>query len=149
MHATLFVSDWFTVGPNYLLLIVGRVAVYFCLFGFAAEPFLELIPSTTDGKLRLYKDKTGDDCRVCNADRARYVWPHPVAFSLSLSVSVGSYRTNCHPPGSPPGPEGVRQESGLMRADFNARLRQVAFNSICSAYYTTFVPCAFTQVNPR
>ncbi len=59
---------------------------------------------------------------------------------------LGNYRTSFHSPGSTPIPENVRQESGLMRLDFNARLRQVAFNSICSAYYTTFVPCAFTQV---
>ncbi len=102
------------------------MAVYFCLFGFAAEPFLELIPNTTDGRMRLYKDKAGNYRTNC----------HPAASSGSSSSSSTS---------SGPSPDGVRRESGLMRTDFNNRLRQVAFNSICSAYYTTFVPCAFTQ----
>ena len=56
------------------------------------------------------------------------------------------YRTNVTVPGSTPMPENVRHESALLRQDFNARLRQAAFNSVCSAYYTTFVPCVFTQV---
>ncbi len=38
---------------------ICSVAIYFCLFGFAAEPFLELIPTTSVGKMKLFKDKSG------------------------------------------------------------------------------------------
>jgi hypothetical protein len=59
----------------------------------------------------------------------------------------GTYRTTYCPPGVHPAPENIRQEVSLMKADFNMRLKQVAFNSICSAYYTTFIPCAFATVS--
>lgn len=36
-----------------------RAVLYFLMFGFSGEPFLELIPTTTQGKMKLYKDKTG------------------------------------------------------------------------------------------
>jgi len=106
-----------------LLYLAYPVAVYFCVFGFTAEPFMELVPASSLGKMRLHKDKMGN---------------YRTVYSSTLA-------SQHHAPGGTPSPETVRQESKLLRADFNARLRQVAFNSICGAYYATFVPCAFTQ----
>jgi hypothetical protein len=31
----------------------------------------------------------------------------------------------------------------VLKTDFNARLKQVLFNSIVSVYYAAFVPCCF------
>jgi ACR3 family arsenite efflux pump ArsB len=93
-----------------------RVVVYFALFGLAGEPYLELVPRTSAGRMKVFQDKTG------------------------------TYRTSFFLPGSSPCPENVRQESQLLRADFNMRLKQVGFNSLCSAYYTAFIPCVFITV---
>jgi hypothetical protein len=113
-----------------LLYLAYPVAVYFCLFGLAAEPFLELIPTTALGKMKLQRDKNGNYRPIYTSS----LHGHHHHSSASLSSASSS-----------PSPESVRQESRLLRADFNGRMRQVAFNSICSAYYTTFVPCAFAQ----
>ena len=61
---------------------------------------------------------------------------------------LGAYKTTYVPPGPRvyPGPEAVRREMDLFKADFNARFKQVAFNSLCCAYYSTFIPCAFATV---
>ena len=61
---------------------------------------------------------------------------------------LGAYKTTYLPPGPRvyPGPEAVRKEMDLFKADFNARFKQVAFNSLCCAYYSTFIPCAFATV---
>ncbi len=96
-----------------LLCLVYPAAVYFALFGFAGEPYLELAPNTSNGKMRLFKDKSG-------------------AFRTSYSMMAQN-------------PETVRLEAGLLRQDFNARLKQVAFNSFCNAYYATIAPLAFAQ----
>eukprot|EP00094_Tigriopus_californicus_P003871 TCALIF_03726-PA protein Name:"Similar to Tmem39a Transmembrane protein 39A (Rattus norvegicus)" AED:0.37 eAED:0.37 QI:0/0/0/1/0/0/2/0/159 len=42
-------------------------------------------------------------------------------------------------------PESVRSEVAMLKTDFNMRIKQAAFNSVCSAYYTTFVPLSFTS----
>jgi hypothetical protein len=49
-------------------------------------------------------------------------------------------------PGCAPNPEHVRLEVGLMKSDFVMRLKQVVFNSVCSAYYASFIPWAFAPV---
>ncbi|XP_048485506.1 transmembrane protein 39A [Plutella xylostella] len=39
----------------------------------------------------------------------------------------------------------VRAEVEMFRQDFNYRLNMILFNSVCGAYYTSFVPCCFAQ----
>lgn len=41
----------------------------------------------------------------------------------------------------------IREEVGLLKDDFNYRLKQLMFNSLLSAYYTSFIPCCFAQVS--
>ena len=64
-------------------------------------------------------------------------------------MPIGAYKTTYLPPGPRvyPGPEAVRKEMELFKADFNARFKQVAFNSLCCAYYSPFIPCAFATVS--
>ena len=57
-----------------------------------------------------------------------------------------TYRTSYFAPGTTPMPDWIRSEVSLIKNDFNMRLKQVAFNSICSAYYAAFIPCAFATV---
>eukprot|EP00095_Tigriopus_kingsejongensis_P002090 maker-scaffold244_size240795-snap-gene-0.18 protein:Tk02090 transcript:maker-scaffold244_size240795-snap-gene-0.18-mRNA-1 annotation:"hypothetical protein L798_12768" len=93
--------------------LVYPVLLYFVLFGLSGEPFLELNPNTSQGKMKLQSDRSG-------------------AFKIS-SVMGANGAT----------PESVRAEVSLMKADFNMRMKQAAFNSVCSSYYTTFVPLSF------
>jgi len=99
-----------------MLYLTYPALLYFFFFGFAGEPFLELIPKTAQDTKRIYRDP-----------------------------QTGAYKTTYVPPGPRvyPGPEAVRKEMELFKADFNARFKQVAFNSLCCAYYSTFIPCAF------
>jgi len=99
-----------------MLYLTYPALLYFFFFGFAGEPFLELIPKTAHEKFRIYREPR-----------------------------TGAYKTTYLPPGPRvyPGPEAVRKEMELFKADFNARFKQVAFNSLCCAYYSTFIPCAF------
>lgn len=41
--------------------------------------------------------------------------------------------------------DAVREEVEMLKTDFNARLKQVLFNSLLVAYYLSFVPCCFAQ----
>lgn len=40
----------------------------------------------------------------------------------------------------------VRLEVDELKADFNARLKQVIFSSVVGAYYSSYVPWCFAQV---
>lgn len=93
--------------------------MYFLLFGLSGEPFLELIPETSNGKhkpsingIKIYQDKAG--VYHCSS-------PCPM----------------------PINPESVRNEIQTLKIDFNARLKQVLFNSMVSSYYAAFIPCCF------
>ena len=121
-----------------------RALLYFFFFGFAGEPFLELIPKTTVDKYRIYREPRTGAYRFHIYNNHEYL----VLFKLHLSFLLGAYKTTYVPPGPRvyPGPEAVRREMDLFKANFNARFKQVAFNSLCCAYYSTFIPCAFATV---
>ena len=98
-----------------------RVVLYFILFGFAGEPFLELLPecaenstSNSSNRIKIFQDKSG-------------------VFHCSTS--------NLSP--TPINPDMVRQEVQLLKSDFNARLKQVLYNAMVSTYYACFIPCCF------
>lgn len=80
---------------------------------------MELVPTTSQGKIRLIQDK------------------------------CGNFRTSSLFPNGKPTPDGTRLEVSLLKSDFNERLKQAAFNSLCTAYYTAFVPCALAPVRAR
>lgn len=43
--------------------------------------------------------------------------------------------------------ETIREEVEFLKNDFNARLKQVLFNSLLVVYHATFLPCYFAQVS--
>lgn len=104
----------------------SSVVLYFVLFGLSGEPFLELIPITSQGKMKLQVDRSGV---------FRINSPMGCSSSSTCSSSMSS------------NPESVRSEVAMLKTDFNMRIKQAAFNSVCSAYYTTFVPLSFTTVS--
>lgn len=96
-----------------ILYLLYPASVYFILFGAAASPFLDLTPGS-QGRVKIYRDK------------------------------VGTFRTNLAAAGGvPTSPELIRMEAAITKTDFNTRLKQVLFNTIISAYYSGFIPCAF------
>lgn len=106
-----------------LFCLIYPVVLYFVLFGLSGEPFLELIPITSQGKMKLQVDRSGV---------FRINSPMGCSSSSTCSSSMSS------------NPESVRSEVAMLKTDFNMRIKQAAFNSVCSAYYTTFVPLSFT-----
>ncbi|XP_077976915.1 transmembrane protein 39A-like [Glandiceps talaboti] len=42
-------------------------------------------------------------------------------------------------------PDSIRYEADYLRCDFNARIKQILFNSMVCAYYVGFVPVCFVQ----
>jgi len=97
-----------------ILYLVYPVSVYFILFRASATPFIDLSPGN-QGRVKIYKDK------------------------------LGTYRTNLAAAGGVhTSPELIRMEVAITKTDFNMRLKQVLFNSILSAYYAGFIPCAFS-----
>jgi len=97
-----------------ILYLVYPASVYFILFGAAASPFIDLTPGS-QGRVKIYKDK------------------------------AGTFRTNLAAAGGvPTSPELIRMEVAITKTDFNTRLKQVLFNTIISAYYSGFIPCAFS-----
>jgi len=56
---------------------------------------------------------------------------------------VGTYRTNLAAAGGVP-TKLIRMEVSITKTDFNTRVKQVLFNTVISAYYTGFIPCAFS-----
>ena len=97
-----------------ILYLVYPASVYFILFGAAASPFIDLTPGS-QGRVKIYKDK------------------------------AGTFRTNLAAAGGvPTSPELIRMEVAITKTDFNTRLKQVLFNTIISAYYCGFIPCAFS-----
>ena len=97
-----------------ILYLVYPVSVYFILFRASATPFIDLSPAN-QGRVKIYKDK------------------------------LGTYRTNLAAAGGVhTSPELIRMEVAITKTDFNMRLKQVLFNSILSAYYAGFIPCAFS-----
>ncbi|TRY67099.1 hypothetical protein TCAL_14696 [Tigriopus californicus] len=101
-----------------LFCLIYPVVLYFVLFGLSGEPFLELIPITSQGKMKLQVDRSG---------------------VFRINSPLGSSSTSATP-------ESVRSEVAMLKTDFNMRIKQAAFNSVCSAYYTTFVPLSFTSM---
>jgi len=96
-----------------ILYLVYPVSVYFILFGASASPFIDLAPGS-QGRVKIYRDK------------------------------LGTYRTNLAAAGGvATSPELIRMEVAITKTDFNTRLKQVLFNTIVSAYYAGFIPCAF------
>ena len=102
--------------------------------------FWNYIPQPTAGKWNCSRTKrVRSNCaKLC---REIYV------SHLHLFFISGTYRTSYFAPGTTPMPDCIRSEVGLIKNDFNMRLKQVAFNSICSAYYAAFIPCAFATVS--
>jgi len=97
-----------------ILYLLYPASVYFILFGASASPFLDLTPGS-QGRVKIYRDK------------------------------AGTFRTNLAAAGGvPTSPELIRMEVAITKTDFNARLKQVLFNTIISAYYGGFIPCAFS-----
>ena len=97
-----------------ILYLVYPASVYFILFGASVSPFIDLTPGS-QGRVKIYKDK------------------------------AGTFRTNLAAAGGvPTSPELIRMEVSITKTDFNTRLKQVLFNSIISAYYSGFIPCAFS-----
>ena len=135
-------SKWFR-NWQCLIHIYSSALLYFFFFGFAGEPFLELIPRTTNEKYSIYREpRTGKEQRSVRIISL-------IIYVLRFAdLPLGAYKTTYVPPGPRvyPGPEAVRKEMDLFKVDFNARFKQVAFNSICCAYYSTFIPCAFATV---
>jgi len=97
-----------------ILYLVYPASVYFILFGASASPFIDLTPGS-QGRVKIYRDK------------------------------AGTFRTNLAAAGGvPTSPELIRMEVAITKTDFNTRLKQVLFNTIISAYYSGFIPCAFS-----
>ena len=97
-----------------ILYLVYPVSVYFILFRASATPFIDLSPGN-QGRVKIYKDKLG-------------------TFRTNLAAAGGVHTS----------PELIRMEVAITKTDFNMRLKQVLFNSIISAYYAGFIPCAFS-----
>ena len=101
---------------------LSRISLYFLLFGFVGEPFLELLPDLTEvnqnSRIKIFQDNAG--VYHCSSLMSNYTNPIPI------------------------NPETVRQEVQILKSDFNARLKQVLFNTMVSTYYATFIPCCFT-----
>ena len=90
-----------------------RVSLYFLLFGFVGEPFLELTPNLAEAnansRVKIFQDLHG--VYHCSSPVTNYTSPMPIQ------------------------PEMVRQEVQTLKSDFNARLKQVLFNAMVSTYY--------------
>ena len=127
-----------------------RVTLYVLLFGLSGEQFLELTPSTSSvaatagtavgpGKgIRIVSDtKTG----FYHTTGPSSLPSSAVAF---LQQTPGGTAANST---SSSHPELIRQEVAVLKADFNARLYQILFNTVVSAYYGAVIPCLFAQVN--
>jgi len=98
-----------------ILYLIYPASVYVILFGISLAPFVDLLPAS-QGKVRIFKDK------------------------------VGIYRTNLAAAGGVvTSPELVRMEVAITKTDFNARLKQVLFNSLLNSYYAGAIPCLFAQ----
>ncbi len=112
------------IWPNHPECVIFRVSLYFILFGFHGEPFLELLPNLSEASLkdnknvRLFLDNEG--IHQCTSMGSNYTGPIPIT------------------------PESTRLEVQVQRNDFNARLKQIMFNTLISTYYATFIPCVFT-----
>ena len=44
-------------------------------------------------------------------------------------------------------PDAIREEVELFKTDFNKRVTEVLFHSMCCAYYMAFVPVCFAEVS--
>jgi len=98
-----------------ILYLLYPSSVYIILFGGSISPLIDLVPGS-QGRVRIFKDK------------------------------VGVYRTNLAAAGGGvTSPELVRMEVAITKTDFNARLKQVLFNSLLNCYYAGAVPCLFAQ----
>ena len=92
-----------------------RISLYFLLFGFVGEPFLELSPNLAEVNansrgVRIFQDLHGV-----------YHCSSPIVTNYTSPMPIQ--------------PEMVRQEVQTLKSDFNARLKQVLFNAMVSTYY--------------
>lgn len=105
-----------------ILYLAYPISLYFLLFGFVGEPFLELTPNLADAnansRVKIFQDLHG--VYHCSSPVTNYTSPMPIQ------------------------PELVRQEVQTLKSDFNARLKQVLFNAMVSTYYACFIPICFS-----
>jgi len=134
-----------------MLYLTYPVTLYFLLFGLSGEQFLELTPASPNGKIKIVSDKSGF-----------YHTTGPSSAPFLQLINPTSSGSGSPAPGSPSSganannssttittssiqPELIRQEVAVLKADFNARLKQILFNTIVSAYYGAVIPCLFAQ----
>ncbi|XP_070568235.1 transmembrane protein 39A-like isoform X1 [Ptychodera flava] len=107
-----------------LLFLAYPLVSYFLLYGSTLEPNKSTNPpQNADSK------QTKDESRPTK----------PVPQPKENGTSVLPYHKCTLSPDS------IRDEADYLRCDFNARIKQVLFNSMVCAYYVGFVPVCFVQ----
>jgi len=144
-----------------MLYLTYPVTLYALLFGLSGEEFLELTPSTSNNAA--YSCGASKSIKIVSDAKTGFYhttgpssfptintapWLEQKADVMGRATPQGQPGLNQIPatsqhPNTHPGL--IRHEVAVLKADFNARLYQILFNTIVSAYYGAVIPCLFAQ----